>query len=81
MVMRRHESLPLPAGAIRRKKMLPAEDVERVKIAPDGVHVEFLDGTSRTYRAKNLMFELPEGHEISLDALLRRFSIEGYVTV
>jgi len=77
--MREWEKPLLPAGAQQRKKMLLAEEVEQIRIAPDGVHVEFFDGIVRTYRAKDLKFELPEGHVVDLDTLLKQHSIEGYV--
>lgn len=70
----------VPPGTRHRKKVLLAEEVERIRIAPDGVHVESYDGTVRTYRAKDLKFELPEGHIVDVDTILKQYSVEGYVT-
>lgn len=56
------------------------QQVKRIRIAPDGVHVTLKDGSIRLFQAEDLEFELPNGDIVDIDQLIEAINLKGYVS-
>ena len=56
------------------------QQVRRIRIAPDGVHVILKDGSVRLFQAEELEFELPNGDIVDIDQLIEAINLKGYVS-
>jgi len=60
-----------------RPETIAFEEVRKIRIAPDGVHITLKDGSTMSFRTEDLEFEMPNGEVVDVDQLLEAIRIKG----
>lgn len=55
-------------------------EVRRIRVAPDGVHLTTKDGETTTYHPQDLELMMPNGDIVDIDQVLEAVKIKGYVS-